>query len=106
MNTMRWFGTYWGADICRVCPKTETPVGDICIHCEEPIEANDDGVIYANGPVTHLDCFIRQIVGSVAHIRRECGCYVPGSGEGDPPNMTKREAARAAVLEANRRDVT
>jgi hypothetical protein len=38
-----------------------------------------------------------MVIGSVAHIERRCGCYVSGSMEGDPPEATRREAARAAL---------
>jgi hypothetical protein len=52
---------------------------------------------YANGPLAHLNCFMRQTIGSVAHQLKQCRCYVPGSTEEDPPGMTKRQAADAAV---------
>jgi hypothetical protein len=38
----------------------------------------------------------RAVAGSVAHLERRCGCFVAGSTEGDPPGMTKRQAALAA----------
>lgn len=92
-----WFGENWGADICYSQERVETPVGAPCIHCEEKIEANDSGYIYANGPVAHRNCFMRQITGSVAHIEGRCSCYVAGATCTDPPGMTKRQAADAAV---------
>jgi hypothetical protein len=33
----------------------------------------------------------------VAHLQRKCSCYVRGATCGDPPGMSKREAAKAAV---------
>jgi hypothetical protein len=51
----------------------------------------------------HLECAMRSGVGSVGHILRRCSCYrraaelAGGRGVlGDPPAMTKREAALAA----------
>lgn len=96
---MKWFGEWWDSGICQDCEQTETPVGVQCIHCDEEIEEGDRGIIYANGPVCHLNCFLRSIFGSVAHIRKECGCFVPGSTETDPVGMTRRQAADAAVAE-------
>jgi hypothetical protein len=46
----------------------------------------------------HVECLLRLTIGSVAHIERRCGCYVAGSTESDPPHMTLREAARAAMV--------
>jgi hypothetical protein len=40
---------------------------------------------------------MRAIIGSVAHVEHRCSCFVPGSTESDPPGMTRREAANAAV---------
>lgn len=99
---MRWFGESWHADICFSQPHAETPVGEPCCHCEEKIEDGDQGYIYANGPAAHRNCFIRQISGSLAHILKRCGCFVPGSQEHDPPGLTKRQAANLAA-EVNRR---
>jgi hypothetical protein len=42
----------------------------------------------------HRECMVRQVVGSVGHLQRRCPCY--GGTETDPPEMTRREAARAA----------
>jgi len=41
---------------------------------------------------------LRLVIGSVAHLERRCCCYVPGSTEDDPPHMTPRQAARAALV--------
>jgi hypothetical protein len=63
-----------------------------CLHCDEPVLAGEE----CQQPDMHQECAVRAILGSVAHIEKRCGCYVPGSIEGDPPQMTMREAARAA----------
>jgi hypothetical protein len=47
--------------------------------------------------VMHRACGMRGIIGSVAHQEQRCACFVPGSDEGDPPDMTRREAAEAAL---------
>lgn len=44
----------------------------------------------------HQECAYRAVAGSLGHISRQCGCYVPGSQERDPEGMTVREAAKAA----------
>lgn len=68
-----------------------------CLYCEEKILPADRTHTYANGPVVHKECFLRGIFGSVAHLEKRCGCYVPNSTENDPPGLTRREAALLAV---------
>lgn len=74
-----------------------------CMYCDEPILPTDiarrlrcinaDGVISESH--THRECVIRSVVGSVGHQLKMCRCY--GGDAEDPPGMTKREAAIAAV---------
>jgi hypothetical protein len=94
---MHWFGESWGSHFNDDSPHAATPVDWPCCHCDEPIIEGDQGVIYANGPVAHLNCFLRQTTGSVAHVLKTCSCYVPGASETDPPELTKRQAADLAV---------
>ena len=72
-------------------------MSDICPHCDEEITGDDFDFSTANKIRFHLNCFLRGIIGSVAHIEKRCSCFVPGSDEADPPGMTKRQAAEAAV---------
>ncbi len=65
-----------------------------CHWCEEPV-TDADPPVNASGSL-HRECAYRAACGSLAHLMRKCSCYVPGSQEGDPEGMTKREAARAA----------
>ena len=67
---------------------------DRCAYCDELLEA---------GAEMHKECTFRAVAGSVAHIEERCACYVPGSTETDPPGMSKREAAKAAVRAWNAR---
>jgi hypothetical protein len=68
-----------------------------CIHCQEPIDEWEDYEQYANGPRAHRNCAIRAVIGSLAHVEKRCSCYVKGAEETDPPGMSRREAANAAV---------
>lgn len=82
---------------------TATPIGEPCGRCEEPIVEGDAGVILPHldgtGVVSevpfHRACFLRGVLGSVGHQQRRCSCF--GGTEEDPPEMSKREAAKAAV---------
>ena len=73
-----------------------------CCHCEEPIPAIPtniaDQIELTNGGdlAWHKACLFRQAIGSVAHMKKECSCYGGISKHLDPPEMTRREAARAA----------
>lgn len=82
-----------------------------CFHCGEPIAPGDRTNPHATpgtcgGSVLmrmcHWECSARAILGSVGHIRGQCTCY--GGTQDDPPGMTKREAARAAVAEYQMRE--
>lgn len=90
---MKWFGKSWDAPMNEDCPNVPPPVGEVCCHCGEGIVTKDSGVIYANGPIAHRNCFFRTSFGSIAHVKKQCSCFVPGSTCGDDPHMTKREAA-------------
>lgn len=68
-----------------------------CGWCNEIIMP-DDGIFIpsTSGPrLFHRVCFLRQVVGSVGHQQKKCTCY--GGIEGDPPGLTRLEAAQAAV---------
>ena len=69
-----------------------------CLYCEEKILCDDAVIPENNGKAAmHVNCEMRGVIGSVAHLERRCSCFVPGSTESDPPGMTRREAADAAV---------
>jgi hypothetical protein len=71
---------------------------DYCAHCDERFVPGEDVVVMNNGEIImHRNCAIRGVTGSAAHILRICSCYVPFSDEGDPPELTTREAANLAV---------
>lgn len=106
-------------------PPAATPVGELCLHCDEPIEAGDSGSLMpltelAEGPLeegakpgtrlfagrivpVHRECEIRQIAGSVGHQRGLCTCDGGPGTMDDPPGLTLRQAAVAAEREWLRR---
>jgi hypothetical protein len=65
-----------------------------CEHCGEPVLPAERA---DNSQPFHHECMFRVLMGSVAHVLRRCSCFVPGSEESDPPFMSKRNAARAAI---------
>lgn len=77
------------------------PVGKPCILCEEPIAEGDIGTINFGGQITHYECSMRGVIGSVGHLNGKCSCY--GGTEEDPPGMTRRQAAQAACALWERR---
>lgn len=73
-----------------------------CVWCDEAITSGDTGFVLDHyrddkieDAVYHRDCLLRTIFGSVGHIEGQCSCH--GGNMEDPPTMTKREAASAAV---------
>lgn len=102
-----YFGTRWGNAVDNPSLMVSAPIGMVCSHCDELIEAGDSGMWQAHieldrphavGRPVHRECVIRSIVGSVGHQEGRCSCF--GGTEEDPPGMTKREAARAAAERA------
>lgn len=96
---MRWFGKEPFSLLCDDDNKTPTPIGTCCDWCEERIVADDDGYMTGLGiiAVWHAECQIRAIVGGANHQIGQCTCC-GGSLPPDPPGLTKREAAKMAVL--------
>lgn len=80
--------------------KTDTsPDAPPCQWCDEPVTAHErshGATVNSSGQAVHYECGLRSAVGSVGHQRRLCSCY--GGDQEDPPGMTRREAARAALL--------
>lgn len=106
--TNGWFGQPWpsAAQPAPVCDsaddRIDVPVGATCQWCEEPIGGTDSGIFmpfYDGEQVVrvydHVECWLRQIVGSLAHQHGRCSCH--GGVAADPPAMTVRDAARTAV---------
>lgn len=96
-----WFGQSWGAPVCDVDTHADTPVGAACGWCTELITADDSGVILPVAAAVpydlayHRNCFLRTVIGSCSHQDGDCSCH--DGRNGDPPGMTPREAADAAV---------
>jgi hypothetical protein len=74
----------------------------ICHHCKEPILVTESGVVMsllsldgAELIAQHRECHLRQVFGSVGHQLGKCSCR--GGSEDDPPGLTTRDAALAAV---------
>jgi hypothetical protein len=66
-----------------------------CEHCGETLHENERHHRIRN---MHDECALRVVLGSVAHIERRCSCYIDGADEGDPPGLSRRDAAKAAWL--------
>ena len=73
-----------------------TPVGEQCLMCGEDIAEADTGTVNSVGQITHYECMMRAVVGSVAHLRKECLCY-GGTALDMPFGQSYREGAKAAV---------
>lgn len=89
----RYFGPPWSRKPDEI--QVPAPVGETCILCGEPIAEDDMGTINFVNQVSHHECLMRSVIGSVGHLKGNCFCF--GGTEEDPPGMSRREAAQAAV---------
>lgn len=99
---MKWFGPAPFSPASVETPEVPIPVGAPCAWCEEPITPSDAGYVIPLVDVDatrdqpyHADCWLRLLLGSVGHQQGTCACV--GGDDGDPPELTRREAAHAAV---------
>lgn len=87
---MGWFGTRWDAPAFEDAPEVPVPFGAECLGCSELIEADDAGItmpyithdMQARRGAYHLECHLRSILGSVAHLEHRCSCFGGGGHDG------------------------
>lgn len=98
-HRQRYFGRRWNAPAFMDAIKVETPLGAVCLFCDELVDEHDSGLItpalLAEGPTmsaVHLECHLRSVLGCVAHLEQRCSCYGGGDHEGHD-----RAAARAVL---------
>jgi hypothetical protein len=60
---MRWFGEKWKGEVCEKFGSEQTPSGERCLFCAEPVEADDRGFIFDDGRCCHKKCLSRAVVG-------------------------------------------
>jgi hypothetical protein len=107
---IRFFGQAWDSPIFDdgAGEQVPTPVGDQCLYCHESIMDGDRGFIRpvatvdntgnphaALSPI-HVECDLRSVLGSVAHLERRCFC-VGVDNEIDYPGTVREEALEVLV---------
>jgi len=101
---MNWFGRAFGCAYEADTPHVETPVGEPCAWCDEPIEAGDSGLLIPHLTLSqrtelrphHYECHLRSVIGGVNHLRGRCTCC-GGTEPPDPEGLSRRVAAQCAV---------
>lgn len=74
---MRWFGTDWGAPVCKSC--VQAPMTELanlaCVKCNEPIVPTDNGLLI---PFIEPDEAeeIDPLVGSVTELAFHHACFM------------------------------
>lgn len=107
---IKWFGVKSWGPLCDDCERAPIPVGAACRWCDEPIAEGEDGMLvpYFDGVVAidmplHWECNMRSITGGFNHLRGSCTCC-GGTEPPDPPDVSRRDAAKMAVVEFGRRN--
>lgn len=70
-----YFGEPWPSGVCDDGEQRPTPVGELCLHCSEAIEAGDRGMFLpfagADGVpsvrAAHRECALRAVDGGIGH---------------------------------------
>lgn len=78
-----YFGVKWNAPAFENAVEFPCPEGEKCLLCNEKIVAGESGVMMGyvdekgDGGVApqHIECFLRSIFGSVAHLELRCSCH-------------------------------
>ena len=87
------FESWLGNILRRFSSEEPTPP---CPWCDEPIlDGEPTRRMEHLNVVWHRECVARMIVGPVGHLLRRC-VHHGGTDACDPPDMSRREAARAA----------
>jgi hypothetical protein len=95
---MRFYGHGWSA---KLQPNPAAPDAGECMHCAEPVLAGEPHARYLVAgeaelsPALHRECFLRLLYGSTLHQQGRCRCA--GGPDEDEPDLSTRNAARAAV---------
>lgn len=101
---VEYFGERWDVPFLQDAVQVPAPVGEVCVHCDEPIRDGEQGVIrgYVSllgiqtpEPV-HRECDLRMILGGINHLNGDCTCH-GGTQPPDPPGVTRRDAARLVL---------
>lgn len=103
-----FFGPRWDAPRVDHATQVDTPVGEVCLHCEEPIEAGDRGLLtpallpnVTDGGfgwvvrTIHLECDLRAVL---SHTMRQCRCFA------QHPTLRAEARATLAALNEQRRE--
>lgn len=89
--------------------RVETPVGEMCLWCTDPIVDGDSGTLQGcieidehNEPIgelraIHAWCMARSVLGSIGHLLKKCTCFVAAGADDsfhDPPGLSTQDAAK------------
>lgn len=101
---MKWFGPAPHMNPSFDLEEAPAPVGQACAYCTESIRQGEEGVfIWHVGEAGtsgyrpyHRECNVRMLIGGLNHQLGKCTCC-GGTEPPDPPGLSKRQAAIAAV---------
>jgi hypothetical protein len=95
-----YFGKAHDAPIYRHTFQLPAPVGQPCMYCGEAILEGTDGFRDSVNNPFHRECFLRLLLGSVAHQMRACSCFLGEQAVDCPERISRRHDARLAMAYA------
>lgn len=99
MNT--YFGHRWPSGVCDEGTQVDTPVGEPCLLCSEPIEDGDRGVFgwvlkLKEQPQLrpqHRECALRSVAGGIGHLT-DCAFWCKNMKDPDAGLGYRRSSLR------------
>jgi len=81
----------WDAPVTGHDVPITTPVGNVCVWCEEAIRPGDNGRISPVGHTLHRECQVRAVLGGIGHlVDHERYCH---SELGTDAGLTRRQSS-------------
>lgn len=98
-----YFGRKWDAPAFEGAVEVPVPVGRECMLCHEQVTDGDSGTLEwviessenASYRPVHIECFLRMMLGSPAHLTGECSCTTGAHHDDD--DRPWREQARETM---------
>jgi len=93
---MRYQGRLWDAPAFDDAVQQDL-TEHVCIMCTGEIEPDDNACLTPVGQYFHLECWLRPVMGSIAHLEGRCSCFGGTDDHFEGEQLPYRDDARATL---------